>query len=138
MLLRVTVKSRGDFLPALKNYVLLMKTPTDILLFNSCASHDVPVDSRYDPVSLSKVCFFWNGSYSTFHFLMLRIFVMRTGIFLDKSFLFRFSILMGSYLPCKKSPFGHLSGKVILLMGGDCLSHVITVVGVELINIAIF
>ena len=72
------------------------------------------------------------------YFLMLRIFVMRTGIFLDKSFLFRFSILMGSYLPCKKSPFGHLSGKVILLMGGDCLSHVITVVGVELINIAIF
>jgi len=45
---------------------------------------------------------------------------------------------MGSYLPCKKSPFGHLSGIVILLMGGDCLSHVITVVGVVLINIAIF
>lgn len=39
---------------------------------------------------------------------MLRIFVMHTGIFLDKSFLFRFIILMGSSamqeIP-KRSPF---------------------------------
>lgn len=55
----------------------------------SCSQPLWPGQSR-------QVCFFWNGSYSTFHFFMLRIFVMRTGIFLDNSFLFRFIILMGS------------------------------------------
>jgi len=48
------------------------------------------------------------------------------GIYLDQTFLFLFSVLMGSYLPRKKSPFGHLSGKVIFLMGQGLSESVIT------------
>ena len=88
---------------------------------------------------VSTKCAFWNGSYSTSYFIfILRIFVVRKGIYLDQSFLLRFSVLMGSYLPRKKSPFGHLSHKVILLMARACLSHVITKGGRRAINIATF
>jgi len=58
MLLRIAMKSKGDFIPALKNSVLLLKTPTDILLFNSCTICGLPAHSRNDQVSLNKVCFF--------------------------------------------------------------------------------
>jgi len=57
MLLRIAMKSKGDFIPALKNSVLLLKTPTDVF---STRAHicGLPAHSCNDQVSLNKVCFF--------------------------------------------------------------------------------
>ena len=85
------------------------------------------------------MCFFWNGSYTTAHyFFIFHFFLLRTGFPLDKSFLFRFSILSGPYLPGKKCDFGHLSGKPVLMEGGAIICHVTSKSGRGIVISAFF
>ena len=102
MLLRITVESWGDFLPALKHFVLLTKTLTYWrftfqLMRKSWSSSSQPLW----PSESQQSVLFWNGS----NLLPISSlsYVIRMGIFLDKSFLFRFSILMGHICPGRNS-----------------------------------
>ena len=55
---------------------------------------------------------------------------MRMGFPLDKSLLFHCTILSGSYLPGKKSSFGHLFCRPVLVKGGATPCHVTAKMGV--------
>ena len=85
------------------------------------------------------MCFFWNGSYTTAHyFFILHVFLLRTGIPLDKFLLFRFTISLGPYLLGKKCDFGHLFCKPVLMQGGAIICHVTLKSGRDILISAFF